>query len=325
MLIKLRIMGEILGMTSINTNVAANLIANSLAQNQQMMSKTLERLSSGSRINSASDDPAGLAISSKLTSQIRGLDQAAKNANDAISMVQTADGAMIEVTNMLQRMRELTVQAATGTNTSSELTVLNTEFESLEAEIHSISTNTQWNGRNILDGSLGEVSFHVGANTNQTVSITFADLNTDFGTTEASQAGSSSTASGALDIFTNLARTTADDDSNSGNDTDEVIDLAAQVITGNSQSTTLSYIDTAITRVNSHRATLGAMVNRLEFAVDNLNNISTNTSISRSRIMDTNYAEETSKLARTQIIQQAAIAVLAQANQHQKMVLSLLE
>mgnify|MGYP005684177861 CR=1 FL=1 len=103
-------MGEILGMASINTNVAANLIANSLAQNQQMMSKTLERLSSGSRINSASDDPAGLATSSKLTSQIRGLDQAAKNANDAISMVQTADGAMIEVTNMLQRMRELTVQ-----------------------------------------------------------------------------------------------------------------------------------------------------------------------------------------------------------------------
>ena len=318
-------MGEILGMTSINTNVAANLIANSLAQNQQMMSKTLERLSSGLRINSASDDPAGLAISSKLTSQIRGLDQAAKNANDAISMVQTADGAMIEVTNMLQRMRELTVQAATGTNTSSELSVLNTEFESLEAEIHSISTNTQWNGTNLLDGSLGQVNFHVGANANQTVSISFADLNTDFGTTEASQAGSSSTASGALDIFTNLARTTADDDSNSGNDTDEVIDLAAQVITGTSQSTTLGYIDTAITRVNSHRATLGAMVNRLEFAVDNLNNISTNTSISRSRIMDTNYAEETSKLARTQIIQQAAIAVLAQANQHQKMVLSLLE
>ena len=318
-------MGEILGMTSINTNVAANLIANSLAQNQQMMSKTLERLSSGLRINSASDDPAGLAISSKLTSQIRGLDQAAKNANDAISMVQTADGAMIEVTNMLQRMRELTVQAATGTNTSAELTVLNTEFESLEAEIHSISTNTQWNGTNLLDGSLGQVNFHVGANANQTVSITFADLNTDFGTTEASQAGSSSTASGALDIFTNLARTTADDDSNSGNDTDEVIDLAAQVITGTSQSTTLGYIDTAITRVNSHRATLGAMVNRLEFAVDNLNNISTNTSISRSRILDTDYAEETSKLAKTQIIQQAAIAVLAQANQHQKMVISLLE
>tara|TARA_Y200000002_G_C22600923_1_gene629512 strand:- start:257 stop:1195 length:939 start_codon:yes stop_codon:yes gene_type:complete len=312
-------------MTSINTNIAANFIANALAQNQQIMSKSLERLSTGNRINSAADDPGGLSISSKLTSQIRGLNQAATNANDAISMVETADGAMFEVDSMLQRMRELTVQAATGTNTTAELAVLNTEFESLEAEIHSISTNTQWNGTNILDGSLGAVNFHVGANANQTVSVTFADLNTDFGTTEASQAGSSSTASGALDIFTNLARTTADDDSNSGNDTDEIIDLAAQVITGSSQSTTLGYIDTAIARVSSHRATLGAMVNRLEFVVDNLNNTSINTSTARSRIMDTDYAEETSTLARTQIIQQAATAVLAQANQHQKMVLSLLQ
>ena len=122
-----------------------------------------------------------------------------------------------------------------------------------------------------------------------------------------------------------LARTTANDDSNSGNDTDEIIDLAAQLITGNSQSTTLGYIDTAITRVNSHRATLGAMINRLEFTVDNLNNISANTSIARSRIIDTDYAEETSKLAKTQIIQQAATAVLAQANQNQRIVLSLLE
>ena len=312
-------------MSNINTNTAANFIASALAQNQHTMSQSLERLSSGKRINSASDDPASLAITSKLTSQILGLDQAARNANDAISMVQTADGAMREVDNMLQRMRELTVQAATGTNTSAELSVLNTEFESLEAEIHSISTNTQWNGTNILDGSLGTMTFHVGANANQTVSITFADLNTDFGTTETSQAGSSSTTSDALDIFTNLARTTANDDSNSGNDTDEIIDLAAQLITGNSQSTTLGYIDTAITRVNSHRATLGAMINRLEFTVDNLNNISANTSIARSRIIDTDYAEETSKLAKTQIIQQAATAVLAQANQNQRTVLSLLE
>lgn len=311
-------------MTSINTNVAADFITNALIQNQRTMSQALERLSSGKKINSAADDPAGLAISSRLTSQILGLDQATRNANDAISMVQTADGAMAEVDNMLQRMRELTVQAATGTNTSAELTILNTEFESLEAEIHSISTSTQWNGTNILDGSLGEVNFHVGANADQTVSITFADLNTDFGTTETSQAGSSSTASAALDIFTNLARSTADDDSNSGNNTDEVIDLAAQIITGNSQSTTLGYIDTAIARVSSHRATLGAMVNRLEFAVDNLANVSSNTSLARSRIVDTNYAEETSKLAKTQIIQQAATAVLAQANQHQKMVLTLL-
>ena len=312
-------------MNSINTNVAADFITSALIQNQQTMSRALERLSSGKKINSAADDPAGLAISSRLTSQILGLDQASRNANDAISMVQTADGAMAEIDNMLQRMRELTVQAATGTNTSAELTILNTEFESLEAEIHSISTSTQWNGTNILDGSLGEVNFHIGANADQSVSMTFADLNTDFGTTEASQAGSSSTASAALDIFTNLARPTADDDSNSANNTDEIIDLAAQAITGNSQSTTLGYIDTAIARVSSHRATLGAMVNRLEFAVDNLMNISSNTSVALSRIMDTNYAEETSKLAKTQIIQQAATAVLAQANQHQKMVLTLLD
>ena len=312
-------------MTVTNTNVAAHFIANALIQNQNNISKTLERLSSGKRIHSAADDPAGLSISSRLTSQILGVDQAARNANDAISMVQTADGAMAEVNTMLQRMRELTVQAATGTNTSAELTILNIEFESLEAEIHSISTNTQWNGTNVLDGSLGQLSFHVGANAGQSVSITFADLNTDFGTSEASQAGSGANSSDALDIFTNLARSTADDDSNSGNSTDESIDLAAQLITGNSQSTTLGYIDTAIARVSNHRATLGAMINRLEFAVDNLNNISTNTSVARSRIMDTDYAEETSKLARAQIIQQAATAVLAQANQHQKFVLNLLE
>ncbi|GIR39783.1 MAG: hypothetical protein CM15mP51_05630 [Porticoccaceae bacterium] len=143
-------------MTSINSNVAADFIANALAQNQRMMSRVFREVIFRIRINSAADDPAGLAISSKLTSQILGLDQAARNANDAISMVQTADGAMAEVDTMLQRMRELTVQAATGTNTSAELTILNTEFESLEAEIHSISTNTQWNGTNILDGSLGQ-------------------------------------------------------------------------------------------------------------------------------------------------------------------------
>ena len=307
-------------MTSINTNVAAELTANALARNQQLMSKSLERLSSGKRINSAGDDAAGLAIASRMTAQIKGLDQATRNANDAISMVQTADGAMAEVSTMLQRMRELTVQAANGTNTTAELSVLNTEFESLEAEIHSISTNTQWNGRNILDGALGTINFHVGANANQTVSITFADLNTDFGATEASQAGIDGSTASDLDIFTNLNVTAAGTTSG-----DETIDLAAQVITGNAQSTTLGYIDTAIARVNNHRATLGAMMNRLEFAADNLTNISTNTSTAKSRIMDTNYAEETSKLAKAQIIQQAAVAVLAQANQNQKLVMSLLQ
>ena len=307
-------------MTSINTNIAATLTANALTQNQRVMSQAMERLSSGVRISSAADDAAGLAISSRLTSQIQGLDQAVRNANDATSMIQTADGAMVEVESMLQRMRELTVSAATGTNTTAELAILNTEFEALEAQIHSVSTDTQWNGRNILDGSLGEVDFQVGANASQTISITFADLNTDFGATEASQAGIDGSTSADLDIFTNLNATAAGTTSG-----DETIDLAAQVITGSAQSTTLGYIDTAIARVSSHRATLGATINRLEYAADNLTNISQNSRTARSRILDTDYAEETTKLARTQIIQQAATAVLAQANQQAKSVLSLLQ
>ena len=171
-------------MMTINTNVAASLATKALAQNQRSMSQAMERLSSGIRISSAADDAAGLAISSKLTSQIRGLDQAVRNTNDAVSMIQTSDGAMVEVSSMLQRMRVLTVSAATGTNTSSELDILNTEFEALEAQINTISTDTQWNGRNLLDGSLGTVDFQVGANASQTISITFADLNTDFGATD---------------------------------------------------------------------------------------------------------------------------------------------
>ena len=307
-------------MTSINTNIAATLTANALTQNQRVMSQAMERLSSGVRISSAADDAAGLAISSRLTSQIQGLDQAVRNANDATSMIQTADGAMVEVESMLQRMRELTVSAATGTNTTAELAILNTEFEALEAQIHSVSTDTQWNGRNILDGSLGEVDFQVGANASQIISITFAALNTDFGATEASQAGIDGSTSADLDIFTNLNVTAAGTTSG-----DETIDLAAQVITGSAQSTTLGYIDTAIARVSSHRATLGATINRLEYAADNLTNISQNSRTARSRILDTDYAEETTKLARTQIIQQAATAVLAQANQQAKSVLSLLQ
>ena len=164
------------------------------------------------------------------------------------------------------------------------------------------------------------VDFQVGANASQTISITFADLNTDFGATEASQSGINGTTSADLDIFSNLNVTAAGTTSG-----DETIDLAAQVITGSAQSTTLGYIDTAIARVSQHRATLGATINRLEYAADNLSNVSQNARVARSRIMDTDYAAETTKLARSQIIQQAGTAVLAQANQHAKSVLSLLQ
>ena len=293
-------------MAVINTNIAATVTSNALAKNERAMGQTMERLSTGQRINSAADDAAGLAISSKMTSQIRGLDQAVRNGNDAISMIQTADGAMIEVTNMLQRMRELTVQAATGTNGTADLAALNTEFEALTAQIQSISVNTEWNGKKLLDGSAGSISFQVGANASQTIAIEFADLNTDAGATEASQAGSA-----ALDIFNDL-------------DGSDGTDLDAEVITG-TQSVTLGYLDTALARVSSHRATLGATMNRLEYAVDNLANVSQNTAASRSRILDADYASESTELARTQIIQQAGTAMLAQANQQAQSVLALLK
>ena len=308
-------------MSVINTNVSAQLTANALTQNNRAMSQTMERLSTGSRINSASDDAGGLGIVSKMDAQLTGLNQAVTNANTAIGMIQTADGAAVDIDSMLQRMRELTVQAATGTNTNAELTSLNTEFEALESEINTVATNTQWNGTNLLDGSLGTKAIQVGANANQTISITFADLNTDFGTTESSQAGDSGGSTAAdLDIFTNLAVASAG--TGSGNET---IDLASQVITGSAQATTLGYLDTAIARVSAHRATLGATMNRFEFAVDNLTNVSQNTSAARSRIEDADYAQETARLARTQIIQQAGIAMLVQANQQAGSVLSLLK
>ena len=300
-------------MTVINTNTAATITANALTKNERAMSQTMERLSTGQRINSAADDAAGLAISSSMTSQINGLNMAVRNANDAISMIQTADGAMIEVSSMLQRMRELTVQAATGTLSSTDLTALNTEFQQLDDQIDLIATSTEWNGTKILDGSLGSVSFQVGANASQSISITLADLNTDNGATEASQA-----AVAVQDLFSGLDNDVAASGT-AGTDLDGL------VITGSDHANTLAYLDRAIARVDVQRATMGATINRLEYAADNLANVSQNTSASRSRILDADYAAETTELARTQIIQQAGTAMLSQANQQAQSVLALLK
>ena len=281
-------------MTVINTNVAASITANALTKNERAMSQAMERLSTGQRINSASDDAAGLAISSRMTSQINGLDMAVRNANDAISMVQTADGALIEIEAMLQRMRELTVQGASGTYTTTDISALASEFTGLRDEIFRIVENTQWNGTNLLDGDVtgtendAEVDFQVGANASQTISVDFGDFET------AVDMGGSFTST--LTISTN---------SNSG--------------------TALGHVNTAITNVNSQRAIFGAAINRLEYAADNLANVSQNTSASRSRVLDADYASETTELARTQIIQQAATAMLSQANQQAQSVLALLK
>jgi flagellin len=255
-----------------------------------------------------------------------------RNGNDAISMIQTVDGAMVEVTNMLQRMREVTVQAASGTNTTDDLAALNIEFKALEAQIDEIAKNTEWNGTKVLDGSAGSVTFQVGASASQTISIEFADLNTDFGNPaansgadQATKAGKTDKAADDLDIFTNLSTANASTDTVTTDGVLEAIDLDVQVITGSAHATTLGYLDTALDRINSHRATLGATVNRLEYAVDNLANVSQNASASRSRVQDANYATESTELARTQIIQQAGTAMLAQANQQSQSVLALLK
>jgi flagellin len=293
-------------MTVINTNTAAAVTANALTKNERAMSQAMERLSTGQRINSASDDAAGLAISSRMTSQVNGLNMAVRNANDAISLVQTADGALSEVTNMLQRMRELAVQAASGTMSTTDQAALSTEFEALTLGIDAIADNTQWNGTQLLDATSnsGAFSFQVGANASQTISVTIRDFTTDGGSTG---------------VMENLDDTTTTDFE------DDNADLDDMAITSTAEATAaITELTHAITRVDTERAVLGSVISRLEYAADNLANASQNTSASRSRVMDADYASETTELARTQIIQQAATAMLSQANQQAQSVLALL-
>ena len=292
-------------MAVVNTNVNASIAQNALVKNERNMNTAMERLSTGQRINSSKDDAAGLAISSRMTSQIRGLEAGVRNANDAISMLQTGDGALVEVTNMLQRMRELAIQASNGTTASADRDYLDAEYKNLASEIDRIADNTQWNGRAILDGTANgseddsTVSFQVGANAGQTISVDFGDITqsaTAFAVFDSANAGTA---------FTIAAGTTG-----------SAVTTASAAITG---------IDAAITAVNNQRATFGAAVNQLTYAVDNLSNVKVNAEASRSRILDTDYARETSELARTQIIQQAGTAMLAQANQLPQTVLSLIQ
>ena len=290
-------------MTVINTNVGATITQNALSKNDRLMGQAMERLSTGKRINSASDDAAGLAISSRMTAQIKGLNQAVRNANDAIAMIQTADGASIELSNMLQRMRELAIQSITETNTATDRANLSVEFVALQAEIQRVSQSTQWNGENILDGSAGTnsdgvVVYQVGSNSGQTISIDLGDWGSD-------GAGVYSNGGAANDISSGASG----------------ISLA----TSTDAASALAKIDTAINGINTQRASYGAVINRLEYVVDNLANVSQNAEASRSRVEDANYAQETTELARTQIIQQAGTAMLAQANQSAQSVLQLLK
>lgn len=273
-------------MNVINTNTSAMRATNSAVAAGKMLGTAMERLSSGKRINSAADDAAGLAIATSMTSQIRGMQQGVRNSNDGISMVQTGEGALNEVSNMLQRVRELAVQAGSDTYGATDRDNIQLEVDALSDQITQIVENTEFNGINLFNGG-STVTIQAGANTADTIDLTLDDLS---GLTAAGGAGSF-TVTGA---------------------------------TGTAARTALTAIDADLDEISATRATLGAGQNRLQSAVNNLTNVSTNLSDARSRIQDTDYSQETTALAKAQILGQASTAMLAQANQSQQNVLSLL-
>ncbi|MEL0037437.1 MAG: flagellin [Halieaceae bacterium] len=285
-------------MAVVNTNIGASIAQNALGKNERSMNTAMERLSTGKRINGAKDDAAGLAISSRMTSQINGLATGMKNASDAVSMISVADGAMVEIGNMLQRMRELALQASNGTTTSADRDYLNTEYQNLITEIERIAQNTQWNGTDILNVASNSVKYQVGANGGQTIAVDFAAVDQ----TNGSAFGVFAAGASAVSIAAGTG---------------------ASALTAGTEAVTK--IDAAITELNENRATFGAAVNQLTYAMDNLASVKVNSEAARSRIEDANYAEETSELARTAIIHQAGLAMLAQANQVTATVLALLK
>jgi flagellin len=321
-------------MSVINTNTAANISALAISRNERAMSTAMERLSTGSRINSAKDDAAGLSIAQRMGAQIAGLEQASRNANDAITMLQVAEGATKEITNMLSRMRELAVQAASGTYSASDRDSLDLEFQALMTEITRIAKNTEWNGQAILagdgdftsDAATATKSIQLGTTANQTMDIVFSTwvpsvqhdstANAADGTSaDGIDVNASSTNDGAYGTSTLFWG-----GSDGGSDGSAInIDTAANA------AWAITQLDLAITGASSERAKYGAYMSRLEHASDNLSNVAINTAASKSQISDADYASETMELARTQIISQASTAMLAQANQVKQNVLTLLQ
>jgi len=272
----------------INTNILSMTAQSNLNHTQASLATAVQRLSSGLRINSAMDDPAGLAISTRMGSQVSGMNVAIRNANDAISLSQVADGTLGTVTNMLQQMRDLAVQGSNQTNGSSDLANLNQEFTSLAAEINRELTNTQFNGLNVLGSSAGTGVYQVGANAADTISVTTHNMATDSAITA---------------VTTN----------------------SATILTTGSASAMIATIDSALTKINTERANYGATEAEFKGVVANLQTGVTNQSAAESRIRDADYAQETSMLTRAQILQQAGTAMLAQANALPQSVLTLLK
>ncbi|MEH3035402.1 MAG: flagellin [Sphingomonas adhaesiva] len=282
-------------MTVIASNTAALRATNASASAGKMLSTAMERLSTGKRINSAKDDAAGLAISASMTSQIRGMAQGVRNANDGISMAQTAEGALDEVNNMLQRMRELTVQAGNGTYGSSDLTNIKSEMDQLAKQIDGVMSNTQFNGVALFPSSAATKSIQAGAEGADAISLSLV------APTLTSAVSPASAGPPALPVRSAVDVTTASD-----------------------FTVAINAFDTAIGNVSTARANLGAVQNRLESAVNNMTTNMTNLSDARSRIEDADFSTETTALAKAQILNQASTAMLAQANQSQQGVLKLL-
>ena len=270
----------------INTNVMSLNAQRNLSTNSASLATTIQRLSSGLRINSAKDDAAGLAISQRMTTQVRGMDVAARNANDGISLAQTAEGALSSIGENMQRIRELAVQAANGTNSAEDRAALQKEVAQLSEEISRVTDNSSFNGTKLLDGSTASFTIQVGADAG-------ADNQIDISTVDMT---ATATAVAALDISSASGATAA-----------------------------LTAIDTQLQTVNTSRADMGAIQNRFSSVISNLQNSSENLSAARSRIQDTDYAKETAELTRTQILQQAGTAMLAQAKSVPQNVLSLLQ
>lgn len=387
---------------TINTNVASLNAQRNLGKSQGALNKSMERLSSGLRINSAKDDAAGLAISDRMTSQIRGLNQASRNANDGISLAQTAEGALQESTNLLQRMRELAVQSANDTNSTSDRSSMNDEVKQLKAEIDRISSTTEFNGTKVLDGSMTNATFQVGANagTNQTISFGIQSASASDLGTSGEVAVAAATASGSLgdlafvadatgttgnasyDIQFVVGTATAATVATTGGVTTVTLASAGSAATANTTtaiatllsgelsnvtvsataSSTLTAdsdgvatlsggiteiqttsvegisisslegaqgaiksIDLALSDVDTIRGGLGAVQNRFESTIANLQNVSENLSAARSRILDADIAQETSAMTKNNILQQAGVSILAQANQAPQLALSLLQ
>jgi flagellin len=277
---------------TINTNIASLDAQRNVMSSQSSLATSMQRLSSGLRINSAKDDAAGLAIAERMNSQVRGMNVAVRNANDGISLSQTADGALSQVGDSLQRMRELAVQARNSTNSSSDKDSLNKEFAQLQSEITRVLGGTAFNGKHILGADATTLTFQVGANTTTNDRV-------DIATTDMTQATAITTVTGSSASIGSAA---------SGGAIDSVI----------------NNIDAAINNVNDTRATFGASESRFDSIISNLESGVENQSAARSRIMDADFASETANMSRAQVLQQAGTAMIAQANQQPQQVLSLL-